>query len=146
MSIESHEFPQLTYDTGPVRRVGWLVVELSVKPRKFFRDSVEVNYVTDPERNMPKWQCVDSGSIGEIADPELRYALRFADATNAAGRIDHGGGSSSWHDVVIEATEDARLHSATYSGRMADYGDDFMENLKRFDPDYDGHYSNQATS
>lgn len=100
------------------RRLGWL-------GRKPMMLCIESGF---PERTTVKTEA-----ISEIRDPNLRYALRFADAANAAGSIRDGEFSSHSLEVRIVATDEgteSRLLDAWYSG----IDDTFMDDLRKFAP------------
>lgn len=87
----------------------------------------------------PSITRMDTDKISELADSELRYALRFADAANAAGWLREGPGWFSGHAVYVMATDEdreSRLLEATYTGIVDKKtgADTFLENLQRFDP------------
>lgn len=84
---------------------------------------------------------IDSDDIDKIKDPDLRYALRFQDAAKNAGSFYHTPYASSSHFVNVYATNngfDSKYTGSSYTGISENGVDHFMENLKRFDPNYTG--------
>jgi len=124
----------LPFEVRPVRLARWLQVVR--ERRRLFGRAATYTFVTKPS-GLPKTTTIDAEKIGELKDPQLRYALRFADAANAAGWQVESPGAMSGHFVNVEATDeglDSRFVHATYTGIIKDGVDTFMENLRRFDP------------
>lgn len=86
---------------------------------------------------------INVDDIDKVVDPDLRYALRLKAAAEAAGSFQHSLGSNSSHDVQVDATHEgfnSRFVHANYTGVTKHGKDMFMENLRRFAPDYEGNY------
>ena len=115
------------------REVYWLHGEQVTKKRLLGLGSrVVTELVTEKETYRPEPIYIDAGEIAQLHDPNLRYALRFADAAESLGWMPTGEFSMSGHSVTVVATEagvDSKLLSATYSGKAEEGNDTFMHDL-----------------
>ena len=99
---------------------------------------VVTELITDNEMYHPKSVFIDASSIGELGDPNLRYALRFADAAEALGWMHTTEFSMSGHFVTVIATDagvESRFISAAYSGRTEQGNDTFIRDLYNCAPE-----------
>lgn len=143
MPVPESEQLVIPFESGPMREVDWFNVVRVEKKRRFFRNKVLVDLIIDDDTCMPALSTIPSCDIDKIEDPDLRYALRFADAAEAAGWFEHSPGHKSSHFVQVNGTEggfDSQFVWAAYTGIVNNGTDSFMENLRRFAPDYDGNY------
>jgi hypothetical protein len=75
---------------------------------------------------------IDAETISQLQDPDLRYALRLADASAAVGWTDNSQDMKSCHEVTVTAEvngTESRLIDVTYTGISKGHHDSFMENL-----------------
>ena len=125
----------LPLDIRPARLVHWYNVTRERRRNLLAKSTDRYRFVTG-EFGLPTSTEIDAEKISTLADPQLRYALRFADAANAAGSINEGPGATSSYSVTVEAISDgtdSQFVRATYSGLVKDGVDTFMENLRRFE-------------
>lgn len=133
MSQESEQL-KLDIPVRPKREVGWLCVE-EVTRLKLFGKKIVTKFV--PKGPSLTLGSIDAERISELQDPDLRYALRFADAAQEIGWKEDGECSLSKHAVFINAVGsdiESHLVSAQYTGRVLDGRDEFLENLRSADP------------
>jgi len=119
--------------------VSWFNVAETAKRRRFIGKQTVRSLLYDEDTGLASRTTIRAEDIDEVKDAKLRYALRFAAAAKAAGWEPDGFGAGI-HSVTIHATDEglnSRLvGEPIYSGRSHDGGDTFMENLRRFAPDY----------
>ena len=116
--------------------VSWMVVERITQRRRFGLGKEVVTRVVEDEQGHAKFQRMDSDDIPTIKDPDLKMALRLADAAKRMGWIRDKGLSSYAHFVAIEATDEgaeSKLVRAYYPG----HPDQLMADLHRFAPQYE---------
>ena len=85
----------------------------------------------------PQYNSVAVEKIEELEDAGLRYALRFAAASQAMRWVESGKPLGFNHDVSIIATNEdtkSRLLGQHYSGMAPGGRDTFMEDLRSFAP------------
>lgn len=119
--------PMLPYESGPVREVSWFKVTQTEKKRRFLRNKILTDLIIDPKTGMAASHDIQSADISKIQDPDLRYALRLADAAQAVGN----------HMVSIEATDEgvnSQFVRAEYTGTLDGGADTFMQDLRRLAP------------
>ena len=120
----------LPISVGAKREVWWINGYTEVQKR-FFRQKAAIQLIT--ESGVAQTTYLDADHISALTDPELRYALRFADAAEAVGMSDDGHYGQSGHFVTVVATnEDAKSEFlyATYSGTTSRTEDTFMQSLR----------------
>lgn len=86
---------------------------------------------------LPQKTSVDTGTIPNFKDRDLRYALAFADAARAVGYREISPTMSTAHSVGVVATDEgmnSRLLKAQYTGVGEGTNDTFMQNLHSADP------------
>ncbi|HWT55428.1 MAG TPA: hypothetical protein VN031_00145 [Candidatus Microsaccharimonas sp.] len=134
----------LPIDIREQREVWWINArQVETRSRFLGRRMLKTEFEYDGDSLLPSRTRLSVDKINDLEDPNLRYALRFQDAAEAAGWFAHGGGMSSTKIVAIDATNEgaaSRLLYSTLSGYGEDKTSSFLENLRRFAPDYDGHY------
>lgn len=113
------------------REVFWLHGE-QVKRRRLLGSKTITRYIFEEYAYMPKRTYIDAENISDLLDPDLRYALRMADAADSVGWTDCGEGMKLSHDVYVVANyagAESRFISADYTGVVRGGRDTFMENL-----------------
>ena len=108
----------------------------TIRQRRAFFFGKDVTRIVSLEALVFK---ADELDLDHVSDPDLLYALRFADAAQSAGWTSNDRVTYSRHQVHVLATDtdekSSELISADYSGVIDENGNDtFMENLHRFDP------------
>ena len=142
VAIEDNGQYIIPLEIRPLREVKWYHSTL-VRKRRLFGHRVVSRLIIDPETNSIGETVILSDDIDKQTDPSLRYALRFQDAAFAVGSFYHTPYMSSSHFVSVEASNsgaESTLVSESYTGITENGKDHFLENLKRFAPDYDGDY------
>jgi dipeptidyl aminopeptidase/acylaminoacyl peptidase len=107
------------------------------RERLFGRRAVTAALIFKNGTYSPSLTTLDSDRISELRDPDLRYALRLADAASSAGWKEEGPGSLSGHHVIVLATDkglESRFLEASYTGTVDAGTDTSLEDLHRFDP------------
>lgn len=139
MNYQTTKQAELSYESGPVREVSWFNVERIEKWRPFIRNKVVFNPLPDTDGNiLAGFSAIQAADISKIADPDLRYALRFADAANAIGSVRDTPWSSHAHFMHVHATKDgfdSEFGHAVYSGVVDGSKDTFLENLHTAKPE-----------
>lgn len=143
--MSTHEQLTLPADVLSItREVYWFAAVQFEKKRRLLANKVISQLIIDEKDQMPKAVRIDAGTIGVIKDPNLRYALRFADAAEAAGWVEDSAGCLGGHFVSTEATDEgvnSRFIGANYTGVTGRGTDTFLENLHRFSAGYDENHS-----
>lgn len=114
----------LPLDVREKREVSWLVVDQEAKKRRLWFGNKIVTRIVEDEDGQAVFHRIDSDDIAKVKDPDLKMALRLADAAKAMGWIDSGPYTKYAHSVAIEATGegfDSKLVNATYSGHPGDF-------------------------
>lgn len=128
----------LPLDVRQPRAVYWLnAVEERRREKLFGRKVVTAALILEDGTYSPSKTTLDSNRISELTDPDLRYALRYADAASSAGWKVEGPGALSGHHVMVMATDEgleSRFLEASYTGIVDQETDSFLENLHRFSP------------
>ena len=100
------------------REVWWMHGSLEVQ-RKLFRTKVHINLIAEGGMGVNR-TYMDADDIAALQDPNLRYALRFADAAETSRWSNNGDSLCSGHLMSVVATNegvDSQLLDAIYSGR-----------------------------
>ena len=121
---------ELPISVATKREVWWINGYTEVQKR-FFRQKAVVKLVI--ESGVAQTTYLDANHISELEDPNLRYALRFADAAEAVGMSDDGNYGKSGHFVTVVATSEdvkSKFLNATYSGITSRTEDTFMQSLR----------------
>lgn len=121
----------------------WLNTILELKRHHIFGKKIVSKLVINPATSLASSTHINVDNISKQSDPQLRYALRLQSAAESAGAHNHG---SSRHAVAVDATNEgmkSQFTGATYTGIIKDGRDTFLENLRRFAPDYDGNYGQE---
>lgn len=135
----------LPVEIRPISEVHWFNTTKELRRRRIFGKQIVSSLVIDPETSLPRTTAIKTDDTSKVQDPHLRYTLRLQDAAETAGWYEHSPGMKSGHFVSVYATDvgfDSQLTGATYSGVSKSGVDTFMENLRRFAPDYDSDYGN----
>lgn len=126
---DTNQLP-LPYRLAPNREVHWL--HGVVERRRSFSGRRVAQLILERDIYYPKMTFIDAEKISELKDPDLRYALRFADAANAIGWTSDGPDSKSAHDVCVIAADDgvnSKFLEASYTGVTRRGSDTFLQNL-----------------
>jgi hypothetical protein len=121
----------LPIDIGTKREVHWLHGVQQTR-RRLIGTRVVTHLVMNEDTYLPEITYIDTDDIAELKDPNLRYALRFADAAASVGWVRESSSSSSCHNVTVIATNegvDSTLLSTVYTGISDSSTDTFMKNL-----------------
>lgn len=121
---------ELSLEIRPYRLVSWFNAIATEKKRIFWKNRRIVRLISD-ESGWPQFTRFPVDNISKLEDPDLRYALRFADAAEAVGWASDGFGQSG-HRVSIDATDEglqSKLLTANYTGVISKGTDTFLESL-----------------
>lgn len=143
INSEDHEQLLLPIEVRPESTVFWIHAYSVAKRRWLLGKRAATQLLLKPGSYEASMTKISVDDIENLADPNLRYALRFQHAADAAGSYYHTPYSSSGHHVMVEATDAAltsELLGAGFTGTNVDGVDTFLENLRRFEPGYQGDY------
>ena len=140
--MEKFEQLALPVKVRPHQEVTWFIAKEVRKKRLLglCGHKLVTQMVTSEADGMIERRKIDVDDIGSLKDPDLRYALRFAAAADAAGWIEESPDSYSSHYVTVDATDegaDSRLIAARYSGLGNGQESTFVQDLRRSDHEAD---------